>query len=72
VAILDLLEKMCSLAGKTPNPEFRSSRKGEIARSCADISLAREKIGYWPRMGLEDGLKELVSGSEAAGALAGI
>ena len=60
-AILDLLEKMCSLSGKTPNPEFRSSRKGEIARSCADISLAREKIGYRPRMDLEDGLKELLA-----------
>lgn len=66
-AILDLLEKMCSAAGKAPNPEFRSSRKGDIARSCADISLARGKIGYRPRMDLESGLKELVAESKGNG-----
>lgn len=73
-AVLDLLEKMCSLSGKAPNPEFRSPRKGEIARSCAGVSLAREKIGYRPRMDLEDGLKELLTaqGSANAEGLAGV
>lgn len=60
--ILDLLEKMCSLSGKTPNPEFRSPRKGDIKRSVADISLAKRKLGYYPKMELEQGLKELLSG----------
>lgn len=72
IAILDLLEKMCSLSGKTPQPEFCSSRKGDIARSCADISLAREKIGYYPRMDFEQGLKELLTSEQSAGGLAGI
>lgn len=66
-AILDLLEKMCSAAGKTPNPEFREARKGDISRSCADISLAREKIGYRPRMDLESGLRELVAKGNGSG-----
>src|SRR3989338_11311219 len=39
-----LLEKNGSLPGKTPQPEFRPSRKGDIARSCAHISLSPEKI----------------------------
>jgi len=72
IAILDLLEKMCSLSGKTPQPEFRSSRKGDIARSCADISLARGKIGYYPRMDFEQGLKELLTSEQSAGGLTGI
>jgi len=59
-AILDLLEKMCSLCGKTPNPKFLSARKGEIKRSCADVSLAKRRIGYYAKMDLEQGLKELV------------
>lgn len=61
-AILDLLEKMCSLSGKTPNPKFLSERKGEIKRSCADISLAKRSIGYYPKVELEQGLKELLAG----------
>lgn len=71
-AILDLLEKMCSLSGKNPQPEFRSPRKGDILRSCADISLAREKIGYYPRMDFEQGLKELLTTEGSAEGLAGI
>jgi UDP-glucose 4-epimerase len=61
--ILDLLEKMCSLAGKTPDPKFLSARKGEIKRSVADISLAKRKIGYYPKIALQQGLKEIVSHS---------
>ena len=72
IALLDLLGKMCSLSGKTPQPEFRPSRKGDIARSCADISLAREKIGYCPRMDFEQGLKELLTSEQSAGGLAGV
>lgn len=62
IAVLDLLEKMCSLAGKTPNPKFLPERKGEIKRSVADISLAKEKLGFSPKIELEEGLKELVLG----------
>jgi UDP-glucose 4-epimerase len=61
VAILDLLEKMCSLAGRTPEPKFLSERKGDIKQSCADISLARKAIGYAPKIPLEQGLKEVLS-----------
>jgi len=60
LAILDLLEKMCSLCGKSPDPKFLSGRKGDIRHSVADISLARKKIGYSPKISLEQGLKELL------------
>jgi len=62
IAILGLLEKMCSLAGKTPNPKFLSVRKGEIKRSVADISLAKQKLGFSPKVELEEGLAELMRG----------
>ncbi len=61
IAILDLLEKMCSLSGKTPNPKFLSARKGDIKRSVADISQARRKIGFYPKAEMGQGLKEIVS-----------
>jgi len=59
-AILDLLEAMCSLCGKTPDPKFLSERKGEIKRSAADISQARRKIGFYPKVEIKQGLKEIV------------
>jgi UDP-glucose 4-epimerase len=65
IAVLDLLEKMCSIAGKTPNPKFLSERKGDIKRSVADISQARRKIGFYPKMEIEQGLKEIVLQSGA-------
>jgi UDP-glucose 4-epimerase len=71
VSILELLEKMCSLCGKAAQPEFLPPRKGDIARSCADISLARQKIGYYPRIGLEQGLAELLA-AEGGAALGGL
>jgi len=60
-AILDLLEKMCSLAGKTPNPLLQRERKGDIRKSVADISLAKRKIGFYSKIPLEQGLKEIVA-----------
>ncbi len=61
VAILDLLEKMCSLCGKTPDPKFLSARRGDIKRSVANISLAKRTLGYSPQIPLEQGLKEIIS-----------
>lgn len=59
--ILELLEKMCALSGKAADPEFKEARAGDILRSCADISLARQKLGYKPSVSMDNGLKELLS-----------
>lgn len=58
--VLGLLELMCAIAGKEPDAKFLPARQGEIKRSVADISLARRKLGYSPKMALESGLAELV------------
>jgi len=60
-SVLSLLETMCSLSGKPCEPQFLPQRKGEIGRSVADYSEAREKLGYCPKMELEQGLKELLA-----------
>ncbi len=59
-SVIQLLETMCSLAGKKPNPKFMPERAGEIKRSVADISLAKKVLNYSPKVGLEEGLKEIV------------
>lgn len=40
--------------------EFGSPRDGDIPHSLADISKARELVGYAPKFSLQDGLKEAV------------
>jgi nucleoside-diphosphate-sugar epimerase len=62
--IISLLQTMCSLSGKPFDPQFLPARNGEIERSVADYSEAREKIGYYPKVELEEGLKELVRAAE--------
>jgi UDP-glucose 4-epimerase len=51
---LALLEKF---AGHTAQAKFVDPRKGDILDSQADISLAREKLGYDPCVGFEEGLR---------------
>jgi len=52
---LKLFEKF---AGRPANAQYVEPRKGDIRDSQADISLAREKLGYDPRVGFEEGLRK--------------
>ena len=38
---------------------YKPERKGEIRNNCCDISKARAKLGFKPKIGLEDGLRDL-------------
>ena len=51
---LALLEKF---AGRPARAKYLESRAGDIRDSQADISLARERLGYDPRVGFEEGLR---------------
>lgn len=51
---LRLLEKF---AGHAANARYTHSREGDIRDSQADISMAREKLGYNPTVGFEEGLR---------------
>lgn len=52
---LKLLEK---ISGRAANAVHAPAREGDIRDSQADISLARRKFGYDPRVGFEDGLRK--------------
>ena len=45
---------------RVPSPNFMPARLGDIARSVADISGAREAIGYAPQVSLAEGLSQYV------------
>ena len=53
---LALLEK---ITGRPAHAQYLPARPGDIRDSQADISLAREKLGYNPRVGFEEGLRRL-------------
>jgi UDP-glucose 4-epimerase len=44
-------------AGRPSNAKYVEPRKGDIRDSQADVSLARQKLGYDPRVGFEEGLR---------------
>src|ERR1700688_3212891 len=51
---LALLEK---ITGRPAKAKYVSPREGDIRDSQADITLARDVLGYNPRIGFEEGLK---------------
>ncbi|MFA5929930.1 MAG: NAD-dependent epimerase/dehydratase family protein [Candidatus Micrarchaeia archaeon] len=59
-SVAELLETMCGICGADFSPTYMPERQGEIARSVADIKLARKRIGYSPRMALSQGLREML------------
>lgn len=57
ITIARIYEIISSLLGKDIKPIFSSLREGDIPHSLADISKARELLGYDPQYGIEEGLK---------------
>ncbi len=55
-----LADTIGSILGKPVERQFTPSRAGDIRDSWADISAARETLGYEPRVDLERGLEETI------------
>ncbi len=54
----ELLNVLKSVTGRTEvQPDYREARAGDVRHSLADITLARELLGYEPRVGLKEGLQ---------------
>jgi nucleoside-diphosphate-sugar epimerase len=58
VSLLDILEIVYGLAGKRVSPRFEPGRVGDVRDSLADISLARDLIGYDPSVPFSEGLAQ--------------
>jgi dTDP-L-rhamnose 4-epimerase len=60
VTVLEIAAKRARTLGKEIEPEISGNyRFGDIRHCFADISLARETLGYEPQQELEDGMREL-------------
>jgi len=56
VSLLDILEIVYKLVGRRVAPKFEPTRPGDVRDSLADISLARDLLGYEPTVPFPEGL----------------
>ena len=59
-SLLDLLSEVNRLLEAEVSPDLRPARAGDVRDSLADISLARELLGYEPKYSLTEGLQQTV------------
>jgi UDP-glucose 4-epimerase len=62
-SLLDLLDRISRLLGVDCRPEFLPARAGDVRDSEADISAARDLIGYSVRVPFEEGLRRTLLGT---------
>ncbi len=61
VTILDIAKMLARLVGKDIEPNVtRTGRKFDIRHNTADITRARQTLGYSPKVSLEQGMSELI------------
>ncbi len=59
VSIRRLAERIRRIEGSDSEIVHTEPRSGDISHSCADVSRAREHLGYEPTIGIDEGLKTL-------------
>jgi len=60
ISINNLASLMISLAGKDLKIIHSTPKEGDIKFSQADISLAKKELGFFPKIELKDGIKDLI------------
>jgi UDP-glucose 4-epimerase len=58
--LLELVDGINRVLGTKIEPVFKPARAGDVRDSLADISLARELLGYQPTVGFDEGLRRTV------------
>ncbi len=59
-SLLDLLEVLGRIMGREATPIFQPDRPGDVKHSLADISRARQHLGYEPQVSFEEGMRRTV------------
>jgi UDP-glucose 4-epimerase len=59
-SLLDLLAEINAILGTSIEPRFAEARKGDVKHSLADISKAKQAIGYDVTVGFQEGLKRTI------------
>jgi UDP-glucose 4-epimerase len=56
-SIRDLVRLIMTVTGSKVEALVNQKNDPGVSRMCADLHLAREKLGYQPRFSLEEGLR---------------
>lgn len=59
-SLLQLIDALKTATGKNIEPVFKPAREGDIPRSLADVSAARELLGFKAETAFNDGIRTLV------------
>jgi len=59
-SVNEVLDIVVQLTGSSPDPIHEPPRPGDVRRTEADVSLARDLLGYRPKVGIRDGLRRTV------------
>lgn len=60
-ALNDVVKYLNELEGENINPIYEEEREGDIKHSLADISKAKNNLGYDPKFSLKEGLKSTLN-----------
>jgi nucleoside-diphosphate-sugar epimerase len=60
ITITELAERLASVLGVDIEPVYDDPRPGDVRHSMADISKARDQLGYDPEVGFEEGLQRTI------------
>jgi nucleoside-diphosphate-sugar epimerase len=55
------MEKVARAAGRAVNHLYSQANSGGVSRLVADTRLARRKLGYSPKVGLDEGLELMLA-----------
>ncbi len=67
ISINDLLNLIEKVTGNGMNVRYIQTQKGDVDHTYADVSLAKEVIGYAPEVNIEEGIKKQVRFLQAHG-----
>ena len=59
--IIELAELICSIVGSSAQIQHQPARRDDPTRRRPDITLAKQRLGWSPQVGLEEGLKHTVA-----------
>ncbi|MBX3424457.1 MAG: SDR family oxidoreductase [Pirellulales bacterium] len=59
-SLLDLIASINRVLGTNLEPEFAPPRAGDVRESLADVSMAREALGYEPTVDFDEGLRRSI------------
>ena len=60
ISVLDLAKRIVRFVGSSPQFTFRPLPADDPLQRCPDIGLARNKLGWEPRVGLDEGLAQTI------------